>query len=121
MSRPKLLTKKEKALVDAMSPAETIDWCCDGYPDAVLMVDMQGEEFWRPIVNGVGVGDRCADYYEAKAQAAEQLARWLRRKVSTFPIGEGRTATEVAPGAFVVNDSQSIWAGPVPGGAVADA
>ena len=92
MSRPKLLTKKEQEAVNAMSPAEVVDWCCDGFPDAVMLVDDQCNEFYRPIVNGVGVGKDCPGYWDAKAQAAEQLSRWLRRKAD----GEAQ-AQQAAP------------------------
>lgn len=83
-----ILSKSEHAAVKAMTPEEVIEWCCDGPgPYAVLMVDMQGEEFWKPMLNGVAVGDRFATHLEAQCHAAEQLAKWLRAAVEKAQPG----------------------------------
>lgn len=74
-----MMTKKQRAAFDAMTPPERRDWIVQGAPDAVLMADLQANEFYRPMLNGVIVSETKHETYDAaRAEAAEFLAHWLR-------------------------------------------
>lgn len=72
-----VMSAKELKAYNSMTPEQQDEWVKDGNPDAVLLVDRELTEFYRPTLHGVAVGPRCETFKQARALAAAMLAEML--------------------------------------------